>query len=139
MIPSAASDVMEGLQTSYEDDPGFLAVVWDNREPVVVVARAELGAWQTRLAPLKTAVAPSCIDPTLLALVHEVLPRLSDQGFRSAGYNGIEDAIFVSGVDTDALLTELDALQPGAKGLALAAIADGTLRVTSAEGSGSRE
>jgi hypothetical protein len=113
-------------------------VVWDNRQPVIVVARGDLAAWQALLAPLKTAVAPSCIDQTLLALVHQALPRMPNQGVWSGGYNAVDDAIFVSGVDADALLAELERLRPGAKAAARAAIADGTLRISSADGPGSR-
>jgi hypothetical protein len=137
-VPAAGAGVMERLQATYEGDPGFLAVVWDNRQPVIVVARGDLAAWQAQLAPLKTAVAPSCVDQTLFALVHEVLPRMPNQGVISGGYNAVDDAIFVSGVDADALLAELDALQPGAKAVALTAIADGTLRLSSADSPGSR-
>ena len=137
-VPAAGVDVMERLQATYEGDPGFLAVVWDNRQPVIVVARSELAAWQAELAPLKTAVAPSCVDQTLLALVHQALPRMPNQGVMSGGYNAVDDAIFVSGADPAALLAELEALRPGAKAAALAAIEEGTLRLSSTDSPGSR-
>lgn len=138
-IPAGSVDVMERLQETYETDPGFLAVVWDGRTPVIVVDRAHVHDWTLRLAAEGIAVAPSCIDPTLLALVHEALPRINAPGTRGGGYDALDDAIFVTGVDTEVLLTALDALQPGVRVAALAAITDGTLRINPAQGPANRQ
>jgi hypothetical protein len=138
-IPADSVDVLVRLQETYENDPGFLAVVWDGRRPVIVVDRAQVQVWASRLAGEGTAVAPSCIDPTLLALVYEALPRINVPGESGAGYDALDDAIFVTGVDTDVLLTALDAVRPGVRVAALAAIADGTLRIDPAQGPGGRQ
>jgi hypothetical protein len=46
-----------------------------------------------------------------------------------AGYNGVDDAITVMGVEPDDLLAALDEVGPDARDAAVAAIADGTLRI----------
>jgi hypothetical protein len=139
-LGGAAADSLERLQGTYENDPGFLAVVWDGRRGVIVVESAQLIAWQARVAPLGIAVARSCVDPALLATVHAALPRIPvpGGGIISAGYDGLDDAIFVLGVDTDVLVAAMDEVRPGVKPAALAAIADGTLRVSPQEISGGR-
>jgi hypothetical protein len=127
----ATVDLLEGLQTTYEGDPGFLAVVWDGTRAVIVVETGWLPAWQTRLGPLRIAVAPSCINPALLAAIHTALPRIAAHsgGGIMAGYNVVDDAINVMGVEPDDLLAALDEVHPDARNAAVAAIADGTLRI----------
>lgn len=138
-IPADSVEVLVRLQETYENNPGFLAVVWDGRRPVVVVDRAQVQDWASRLAAESIAVAPSCIDPTLLALVYEALPRINVSGEHGGGYDALDDAIFVTGVETEVLLTALDAVQPGVRVAALAAIADGTLRIDPDQGPGGRQ
>ena len=137
-----AADVDEAvrLQTTYENDAGFLAVVWDARGNVVVVDRTQLGGWQERLGPMNVAVAPSCIDSELLGLIYAALPRMHSDGGGSfgAGYDAVDDTIFVDGVSPDVVLQELDAMQPGARVAGLLAIGNGTLRIKSGP-PGSRE
>lgn len=140
-VPGAGADAIERLQNTYEGDAGFLAVIWEGGRPVVIVERGHLAAWKARLGPVNIAVAPSCIDPALLALVHQALPRISVQpgGAIGGGYNALDDAIVVAGVDTDVLLAQLEALQQGARDAAAAAIAAGTLRINEASTGGVRQ
>jgi hypothetical protein len=129
-LTGAPADALEQLQATYEDDPGFLAVVFDGTKPVVVVESARLAEWQLRLLPSGVAVARSCIDPALLAAVHAGLPLLPPVGgMVSAGYDGLDDTIFVLGVDAETLVRTVDGVSPGAGRAARDAIADGTLRI----------
>ncbi len=138
-LRGAPADALEQLQGTYEQDPGFLAVVFDGVRPIVVVERRALAAWQLRLAPRGVAVAPSCIDPGVLAAVHAVLPAVaSPDRTVSAGYNGLDDAIDVLGIDADTLVAALETLQPGGGDAARDAIADGTLRIDPREVPGTR-
>ena len=121
---------LEELQASYVADPGFMAVVFDGSEPIIVVDSATLADWQVRLRPRGLAVAPSCVDTELLAAVHEVLPTVvPPDGSVSAGYNGLDDSIDVMGIDAELFIAALEGHAPGAGDAALAAIADGTLRI----------
>jgi hypothetical protein len=133
-LDGAPADSLEQLQGTYENDQGFLALVWDGRKSIVIVETAQLLAWQTRLAPLRIAVARSCINPALLATVKAALARIKVPEGQStgSGYDGLADAIFVLGVDPEVLLATMDAIRPGARAEAVAAIADGTLRIDSA-------
>jgi hypothetical protein len=129
-LTGAPADALERLQGIYEDDPGFLAVVFDGTEPIVVVDSSMLAEWQDWLAPSGVAVAPSCIDPTLLASVHAVLPAVRPpNGGVIAGYDALNDAVMVRGVDADTLVAALEEWSPGSGSKALAAIAAGTLRI----------
>jgi hypothetical protein len=118
----------------------LLAVIWDDRKPVIIVDPTELDAWQARLTRMAIAVAPSCIDARLLALVHAAFPLISPKlpaGAIGGGYSAVVDAIEVDGVGPDIMLAELDVLQPGASSAALDAIAKGTLRLND-DGPGGR-
>lgn len=130
-LVGAAADALEQLQGTYEEDPGFLGVVWDGHRGVIVIESSQLLAWHARMQPLGIAVAPSCVDPEILATVQAVLPRVSEQqdGFTSAGYDALDDAITVVGVDADVLITAMEEVRPGVRPAALAAIAEGTLRI----------
>ena len=140
-VPQVASnlkgpvvDALEQLQETYGDDPGFLAVVWDGRRSVIVVTTGQLLAWQARLAPLGIAVARSCVDPALLAIAKAALPgiKVPEGAIASVGYDGLADAISVLGVEPEQLFAAMEAVQPGARSAAIAAVADGTLRIDSA-------
>lgn len=129
-LRGAAADALEQAQGNYEQDPGFLAVVFDGTKPVVVVEPARLAEWQVRLAPLGVAVAGSCIDPALLAAVKAVLPLVRPpDGIVSGGYDALDDAISVIGVDAEALVATLEKASPGTGRAALDTIANGTLRI----------
>jgi hypothetical protein len=130
-LRGAPADALEQLQGTYEQDPGFLAVVFDGTKPIVIVEAARLAEWQLRLAPHGVAAARSCVDPALLAAVHAVLPMVRPQAgmIITAGYDGLDDSIFVIGIDADTLVSTLDKQSPGTGSAALAAIADGTLRI----------
>ena len=124
------ADVLERLQGTYENDPGFLAVVFDGTKPIVIVDSSVLAEWQDWLAPSGVAVAPSCVDSTLLAAVHAVLPAVRPPGGGvMAGYDALDDAIGVRGVDAETLAAALEQWSPGMGGTALSAIAAGTLRI----------
>lgn len=138
-LRGAAADTLEQLQGTYEQDPGFLAVVFDGTKPIVIVERAALTGWQLRLAASGMAVAPSCVDPGLLAAVHEVLPTVAPADrIVSAGYNALDDTIDVLGIDADTLVAALEEFQAGSGGPARNAIAEGTLRIDPAKVSGTR-
>lgn len=129
-LTGAPADALEQLQGTYENDPGFLAVVFDGVKPIVVVDPSMLAEWQDWLAPSGVAVAPSCIDLALLAAVHAVLPAVRPPGGSvMAGYNGLDDVIEVRGVDADTLVAAVEQWSPGSGSKALAAIASGTLRI----------
>jgi hypothetical protein len=129
-LRGAAADTLEQLQGTYEQDPGFLAVVFDGTKPIVIVERAALAGWQLRLAASGVAVAPSCVDPGLLAAVRAVVPTVAPpDGITSVGYNGLDDTIDVLGIDADTLVTALEKRQAGSGSAARDAIADGTLRI----------
>ncbi len=134
------ADRLEELQGLFESDPGFLAVVSDGREAVIVVEGDHLVAWRARLAPRGIAVAPSCVDPTLLALVERAAAAVSTQqgGTSTTGYDALDDAILVSGVDTSVLLEEMDRIKPGSAPAALAALTAGTLRIQTGKAPGGR-
>ena len=138
-LRGAAADALEQLQETYEQDPDFLAVVFDGTKPIVIVEAAALSAWQLRLAGRGITVAPSCVDPGLLAAVHDVLPTVAAPDvIVSAGYNVLDDAIGVLGVDADTLVTAIEKLHAGSGGAARDAIANGTLRIDPRQVPGSR-
>jgi hypothetical protein len=139
-LSGAPADSLEQLGATYENDPGFLAVVWDGQRSIVVVETAQLLAWQARLAPLGIVVARSCVDPALLRTVEAALPLVNvpEGVITSVGYDGLADAISVSGVDPEPLLAAMDAILPGARSEAVAAIANGSLRIDSAKFVGRR-
>jgi hypothetical protein len=93
-VEGAAADTLEGLQATYENDPGFLGVVHDGKQAVIVVESGRVLEWQARMAPLGVAVAVSCVDPELLAAVQAALPLISEreEGVMSAGYDSLDDA-----------------------------------------------
>lgn len=139
-VDGAAADTLEELQGTYQNDPGFLGVVHDGRKAVIVVESGRLLEWHARMAPLGVAVAMSCVDPGLLASVQAALPLISEreEGVMSAGYDVLDDAITVLGVDPDELVRTLDEIAPGSESAALAAIAAGTLRIDPRAPAGSR-
>jgi hypothetical protein len=137
-LQGAAADTVERLQSTYEAKPGFLAVVFDGAKATVVVEAARLPEWLAELTPKGIAVAPSCVDPILLAAVKAALPGLAPDGMVSAGYNGLDDAIEVVGTGEDALLPALDLQQAGMGDQARAAVAAGTLRINGDKISGTR-
>ena len=129
-LTGAPADALEWLQGTYENDAGFLAVVFDGTQPVVIVDSNQLAEWRARLAPSGVAVAPSCVDSTLLAAVHAVLPAVRPPGGGvMAGYDALDDVIGVRGVDAETLAAAPEQWSPGMGGTALSAIAAGTLRI----------
>jgi len=129
-LRGGSADALEELQATYASDPGFRAVVFDGAQPIVVVDAATLPDWQLRLGPLGLAVAPSCVDPELLAAVHRVVPVVAPADRTiTAGYNALDDRIFVMGIDADTLIRALEEQAPGAGDAALDAIAEGTLGI----------
>lgn len=135
-LTGAPADELEQLHGTYENDAGFMAVVFDGTKPVVVVDGSQLSNWQARLKPKNVTVAPSCVDLRLIDAVLAVLPSLahstSSAGRNytiSGGYNALDDSIDVLGVDADTLVTALGNSEPAMAVAARAAIADGTLRI----------
>lgn len=127
-LSGAAARIVEDLQAQFERDPGFLAVVFDGAEPVVIVDRNQLAAWRARLGAI--AAAPSCVDVSLLEEVKAVLPSVANGGgIASAGYNAETDSIDVHGADFEALMLALEKLHPGSGEAARTSLAAGTLRV----------
>jgi len=128
-----AADAVEELGETVAEAAGFLAVVFDGSKPIVVVEAARLPEWLIELGPKGIAVAPSCIDPELLAAVRAVLPTLvAGDWVVSAGYDALEDRISVMGVDADTLIDALEAQEAGMGARARAAIEAGTLEVSEA-------
>ena len=79
---------------------------------------------------MSIAVAPSCVDPSLLVAVLDAVPRLTPpDGISSVGYNALDDSIDVIGVNADALVNALDGKDHNVGALARIAIVEGTLRV----------
>ena len=135
-LTGAPADQVEQLQGTYENDSGFMAVVFDGSKPVVIVDQSQLSSWQTRLKPKQIAVAPSCVDPRLVDAVQAVLPSLAcsinSAGGNyaiSAGYNGLDDGIDVRGIDSDTLISAIAKSDPAMADASRAAIAAGTLRI----------
>jgi hypothetical protein len=130
-VDGAAANVLEQLQGTYENEPGFLAVVNDGAKAIVVVDARMVDEWRTRMAPHDVAVAPSCIDPRLLAAVLAALPGIDrpPNATTSAGYDALEDAIVVRGVSRDNLVNALAEAGTGMQSAAIDAIAAATLRV----------
>ena len=138
-LQGAAADTVERLQGTYEGRLGFLAVVFDGAKPIVVVEAESLPAWLADLTPKGVSVAPSCVDPALLAAVKAAAPALTPpNGISSDGYHGLDDYIDVLGVGADALLAALDKQDPALGARARNAIASGTLRVNGDKVSGTR-
>jgi hypothetical protein len=133
ILSGPIADTLEQLQGDYEQDAGFLAVVFDGTKPVVIVEAGRLGEWRTRLAPRGVAVAPSCIDPSLLAAVQAALLTIQRVWIVSAGYDALDDCISVLGVDQATLVSTLEKQSPGTGSAALDAIAQGTLRINPAK------
>ena len=132
-LTGEAADAVEELGGTVSDKPGYLAVVFDGSKPIVIVEAARLPGWQNELGPLGIAVAPSCIDPDLLAAVRAVLPTLvAGDWIVGAGYDALADRISVMGVDADTLLDALDAHGAGMGPRARAAIEAGTLEISEA-------
>ena len=131
-LQGQAADALEELQASNEGEPGFLAVVFDGQDLVIVVERALLNDWELRERPPGIRVAPSCVDPALLASVRHVVSGMEgvDGAILSAGYDALDDSIFVRGVSSADLLLALDELNTQAGRTARVAIADGTLRIS---------
>jgi hypothetical protein len=112
-LDGPAAHALEQLQTTYERQPGFLAVVFDGQEPTLVVDARLLPVWQLKLGPKGVAVAPSCIDTTVLAAVKAALPAVApSDGVVSVGYDALSDAINIVGIDSDTLLVALARSDP---------------------------
>lgn len=140
-LDGTSADTVERLQRTFEGRPGFLAVIFDGAMPIVVVEAQRLPEWQSEVGSSGITVAPSCVDPALLAAVLAVVPTLAPPDrVTSAGYDAIRDAIRVVGLDGDTLLAALDKLDPAMSERARTAIGAGTLVIngpaTSDTGSG---
>ena len=130
-LTGGPADALERLGATYQGDPGYLAVVFDGRNAVVIVESDMLPAWQARLAPGGIAVARSCVQPGLVRAVEQAMSRVVvPKGMIvSSGYDGLADAVRVSGVDQDTLVAAIGQGSEAAREAAIQAIADGTLRV----------
>jgi hypothetical protein len=130
-IVGAQVDVVEQIQAEYESAPGFLGVVSDGTRPIIIVDSLRLHEWQAQVSPLGLAVAPSCTSAGLLDAIKAVLPRLQRATGVTviAGYDVLDDAIFVQGVDAPELVNALAISLPDAETLTNEAIAAGTLRL----------
>jgi hypothetical protein len=129
-LTGTAADAVEALGTSYGDQPGVLAVVYDGSKPILIVERQGFPIWSAKLAGTGVSVAPSCIDPDLLAGLQAVVPELARSGvIVSAGYDGLDDAIVVSGGDPGTVISAVENYRPGLGDRAQEAIRQGTLRV----------
>jgi hypothetical protein len=129
-LKGAAADTLEQLQGTYEEWPGFRAVVFDGTKALVVVDAASLPAWIAELTPKGIAVAPSCVDPLLLDAVMAAIPALTPpDGGSTAGYNALNDTIEVHGIGADPLLAALDEVDPALGETARNAVEAGTLRI----------
>lgn len=132
-LKGAAADTLEQLQGTYEERPGFRAVVFDGTKAIVVVDAASLPGWLAELTPKGIAVAPSCVDPELLDAVMAAVPALAPpDGGSTAGYNALDDTIEVGGIGAVALLAALDEVAPALGERASDAVAAGTLRISEA-------
>jgi hypothetical protein len=132
-LKGAAADTLEQLQGTYEERPGFRAIVFDGTKAIVVVDAASLPGWLAELTPKGIAVAPSCVDPVLLDAVMAAVPALTPpDGGSTAGYNGLDDTIEVGGIGAVALLAALDEVDPALGESARDAVAAGTLRISEA-------
>jgi hypothetical protein len=132
-LKGAAADTLEQLQGTYEERPGFRAVVFDGVKAIVVVDAASLPGWLAELTPKGIAVARSCVDPVLLDAVMAAVPELTPpDGGSNAGYNALDDTIEVGGIRTVALLEALDEVDPALGESARDAVAAGTLRISEA-------
>lgn len=129
-LQGSAADAVEQLQAALEGESGFLAVVFDGEDPVVVVERPRLDEWRLREKALDIRVAPSCVDPALLASVRQVVSDMGppDGAILSVGYDALRDHIVVWGADEADILRALDQLGTRAGSAARAAITDGILR-----------
>jgi hypothetical protein len=129
-LRGAAADSLEAVQGEHGLKPGFMAVIFDGTQPIVVVEAARVAEWENAMGGKRIAVAPSCVDPELLDAVMTVIPALPPpDGAVTGGYNGLNDSIELQGVASDALLAALQRLLPGMEERAAAAMAAGTLRV----------
>jgi hypothetical protein len=113
-VDGAAADAVEALQGAYEKGFGFMSVVHDGVGPVIVVDRAVLREWRAEMAPHSVAVAASCVDSRLVAAVLAALPRAERpmSGASSAGYDALDDAIVVRGIEAEHLLVALGEVAP---------------------------
>ena len=86
---------------------------------------------ESRLALLGIAVAVSCVDLTLPASVDAAFAdvRPKEGTIISAGYDGLNDAFTLRGIDPDELVRAIETATPCAGSFALAAIANGTFRI----------
>jgi hypothetical protein len=126
------AEALQELQATYEESPGFMAVVHDGASPIIVVDRALLPQWHAQMAPRGVRVAPSCVDARLVDAVLAALPKIdSTGGASSTGYDAIRDAIIVRGVKADDLVAAIRQFTPELGDAAEQAIAAGTLRVDS--------
>ncbi len=130
-VEGGAATALERLQAAYENTPGFIAVVHDGAKPIIVVDAALLSEWRARIAPSGVTVASTCVDRQLLATVKAALSevRRPPNGTAAAGYDALDDAIVVEGVELGELLEALRQLTSSAETAALEAIAAGTLRL----------
>jgi hypothetical protein len=130
-LVGAAADRMEQLQGDNEDVPGFMGVVHDGSDGIVVVDRRFLSEWTQRGAAKGFRVAPSCVDPRLVEAVQEVVAAMpqASGSLVSSGYDAVADSVYVMGVERDALLAALKARSVDLEAAARAALGEGTLRL----------
>jgi hypothetical protein len=130
-LTGAPADALERLGAMYQDDPGYLAVVFDGTKVAVIVESDMLSVWQARRAPSGVAVARSCVDPGLIRAVDQAMSKVAAPPgmIVSSGYDALADAIMVIGVDQDTLVAAIRQVSEAGGQAAIQAISDGTLRV----------
>jgi len=130
-LSGGPADALERLGSTYQNDAGFRAVVFDGARVIVVVEPDALPDWQARLAPGGVAVARSCVAPGLIDVVDRAMARMVGPSglIVSWGYDALKDAVMVQGVDQDALVAAIGQISDAGRRAAIEAISDGTLRV----------
>ena len=125
------ADLVERGQAELQDEEGFRALVYDGKQAVVVVTPDTLDDWVPRVAQRGLGLGTSCVDEQLLGVVQKAFGTLTVQSddVIGVGYSGLNDAIFVSGVDEAQLRQAILMVEPGFAAKMDAAIAAGTLRL----------
>jgi hypothetical protein len=135
----AEANALEEIQAKAENLPGFLAVLYAQSGPIVVVERPAVEAWTVALIGEQIRVSPSCVDVLLLRAVQETLSdlQLGPGQMASSAYNATEDSVTISSTLAEAdMLALIEERYPSAK----EALANGTLRLTRVrEGSVTRQ
>jgi hypothetical protein len=100
------ADSMETLQSRYESDVGFRAVVHDSAGPVLVVDRERVQEWAERLSTAGVRVAPSCVPESVVGASREAVKELRvDRGeYVSSGYDALSDAFAITGTQHASLV-----------------------------------